>query len=614
MTGDRKSNHLPAHWTLPNLKKVATLSGRIGWKGLTAKEYTESGPLFLSVHSLNYGDCVDFRDAFHISQHRYDESPEIMLQSGDVLICKDGAGIGKVGIVDDLPGLATINSSLLLVRAGASVNPKYLYYVLLSPYFQRIVQTRLEGATTPHLYQRDIKEFPARLPPLPEQERIVAILDEAFAAIATAIANAEKNLANAQELFKGYLHLVFARSTSSWSARRLGDVCENLDSMRVPITKSKREAGSVPYYGASGVVDHVADHLFDEDLLLVSEDGANLLARTYPIAFSISGKAWVNNHAHVLRFKHAAHQRHVEYYLNSITLEPYVNGMAQPKLNQKALNSIPIPWSARVSEVEKVVDSLEATERETGALLDLHQQKLALLAELKQSILHKAFTGELTAGIAASAPIRSRAVIEGINTTDLHAAVLAIAYRAHEAKDRLKHFGHVKGEKIAHMVEYHIGINLDRSPVKDAAGPNDYPHLKKVESRAKKAGFFSVRKRDARYELTPLGGFDHLIERASEALGDRLDAVEDLIALMLPMTARQSEILATVYAAWNNLLVDGHDPADDAIVREAREDWHREKLKIPRGRFLKAIKWIRDNDLAPKGVGKKVGKRRRSRE
>jgi len=139
------------------LKDLAILKGRIGWKGLTAKEYTDEGPLFLSVHSLNYGDYVDYRDAFHISQERYDESPEIMLQKDDILICKDGAGIGKLGIVPEIIAPTTINSSLLLIRHADNLRAKYLYYCLLSPYFQKIVQSRLEGATTPHLYQRDIK-------------------------------------------------------------------------------------------------------------------------------------------------------------------------------------------------------------------------------------------------------------------------------------------------------------------------------------------------------------------------------------------------------------------------------------------------------------------------
>lgn len=128
-----------------------------------------------------------------------------------------------------------------------------------------------------------------------------------------------------------------------WNIKYLDELCENLDSKRIPITKSSKKSGNIPYYGASGIVDYVADYIFDEDLLLVSEDGANLLARTYPIAFSITGKTWVNNHAHVLRFKEKITQSFIEYYLNSISLESYVSGMAQPKLNQKSLNSIAIP-------------------------------------------------------------------------------------------------------------------------------------------------------------------------------------------------------------------------------------------------------------------------------
>ena len=102
-------------------------------------------------------------------------------------------------------------------------------------------------------------------------------------------------------------------------------------------------AGEYPYYGASGIVDYVSSYIFDGEFLLVSEDGANLLARSTPIAFSISGKNWVNNHAHVLKFDNYDTRRFVEFYLNSIELSQYISGGAQPKLNQQNLNRIPIP-------------------------------------------------------------------------------------------------------------------------------------------------------------------------------------------------------------------------------------------------------------------------------
>ena len=90
-------------------------------------------------------------------------------------------------------------------------------------------------------------------------------------------------------------------------------------------------------------MDHVAGFIFDEDILLVSEDGANLLARSTPIAFSVSGKVWVNNHAHVLRFNNFALQKYVEYYFSMISIEDYITGSTQPKLNQAKLNCMMIP-------------------------------------------------------------------------------------------------------------------------------------------------------------------------------------------------------------------------------------------------------------------------------
>src|SRR5690554_49839 len=169
---------IPENWVWCRLGEICNTNGRIGWKGLTSAEYKKAGPLFLSVHSLNYGDYVDYSQAFHISQARYDESPEIMLENDDILICKDGAGIGKLGIIKNLKEQATINSSLLLIRKYLSLNTKFLYYFLLSSHFQKIVNERIMGATTPHLYQRDIVQFPIALPPLSEQEKIVSKLDE----------------------------------------------------------------------------------------------------------------------------------------------------------------------------------------------------------------------------------------------------------------------------------------------------------------------------------------------------------------------------------------------------------------------------------------------------
>lgn len=241
---------------------------------------------------------------------------------------------------------------------------------------------------------RHVSSLDIPLPPLDEQKRIVAVLDQAFAALDRARANAEANQAASAGLSDAWLKALFEQS-HAWPVRALTDVCENLDKLRIPITKSQREPGDVPYYGASGVVDHVKGHLFDEDLLLVSEDGANLLARTYPIAFSISGKAWVNNHAHVLRFDDLTTQEFVRLYLNSISLKAYLTGMAQPKLNQSALNAIPVPLPG-LDVQREIVSKAHQISSETQRTNHAYRAQLADITTLRQSLLQAAFSGQLT--------------------------------------------------------------------------------------------------------------------------------------------------------------------------------------------------------------------------
>jgi type I restriction enzyme S subunit len=275
----------------------------------------------------------------------------------------------------------------------SQLDSKFLYYYLAS--IIDLLNALGTGATFKELSGSKLKEVPMVFPPLSEQQRIVGILDEAFDGIATAKTNAEKNLQNARALFESHLHSVFTQRGPGWVETTVNQISANLDSKRVPITKSDRKSGEYPYYGASGIVDYVADYIFDGDTLLVSEDGANLLMRSTPIAFSVSGKYWVNNHAHVLKFEEMATQRFVEFFLDGVTLEEYIRGAAQPKLTQAALNSIPIPIPKSVGEQARVVEGIESLRDETQRLECIYTRELIALKALKKSLLHQAFSGAL---------------------------------------------------------------------------------------------------------------------------------------------------------------------------------------------------------------------------
>jgi type I restriction enzyme, S subunit len=321
------------------------------------------------------------------------EEERYTLRKGDLVICEGGyPGRGAIWNSEEP---IHIQKALHRVRFHEPAHAKWCLYYLLAEDLAGRLRRNFSGTGIQHFTGEALAKFPLPVAPVGEVRRIVAILDEAFEGIAIARANAEKNLQNARELFDSHAKRVFLKGAEGWPARTLDEISANLDSRRVPITKSDRKPGDYPYYGASGIVDYVADYIFDGDTLLISEDGANLLARSTPIAFSVSGRYWVNNHAHILKFDHIATQRFVEFYLNSIPLDEYITGAAQPKLNQKALNSIPIPIPNSVKEQAKVVDHLGRVAEQSELLQGNYQRKLAAVDELKKSLLHRAFAAAL---------------------------------------------------------------------------------------------------------------------------------------------------------------------------------------------------------------------------
>ena len=181
------------------------------------------------------------------------------------------------------------------------------------------------------------------------------------------------------------------------------------------------------------------------------------------------------------------------------------------------------------------------------------------------------------------------------------------AYIIHALSDDTN-LGRTKIEKITHLAEYHCGVNCEREPVRDAAGPVDYNSRRKVESLAKKQGWYSAVAAESRWGVMYVSGpnLAAALPIAERLLGNRKTTVDALIALMRPLDTKRCEIVATLYAAWNDLLLRGETPSDEEILHEARENWHPTKLMIPRQRWIRALGWMREHHLFPKGTGKPV--------
>ena len=357
------------------LGEVCSLKARIGWQGLTQKEHKTTGEYLLVTgtdFTANYG--VNFDHCVYVDEERYTQDPNIQLRQNDVLITKDGT-LGKMAVIENLPKPATLNGGLFVIRdLTGKIHHKYLLHYMLSSKFQSIIDSNHTNGTIKHLTQALLTNFPIPIPTLEIQLEIVRILDTFTASID----NLKEQIAQRRKQYEYYRdQLLDLEGKPGVEMKTLPEISDNRDRVRKPITSSKRKAGNYPYYGASGIVDYVDGYIFNGDYLLISEDGANLVARSTPIAFSITGKNWVNNHAHVLQFQDKATQKYVEIYLNMIDLEPWINGAAQPKLNQDNLNkiSIPLPSLQEQQRIVSILDTFEASIQNLEAQLSQREKQ-----------------------------------------------------------------------------------------------------------------------------------------------------------------------------------------------------------------------------------------------
>ena len=271
----------------------------------------------------------------------------------------DGANAGTVFYRSGKFSITNV-CGLIKIQNNLELNYKFLFYWLSIEAKNHVYS----GMGNPKLMSHQMEKILIPIPPLSVQTEIVKILD-ALTALTSELTLRRKQY----EYYREKLLSEEELEKVGFEWKTLDQISENLDSKRKPITSGLRTSGKIPYYGASGIVDYVKDYIFDGDFLLISEDGANLLARNTPIAFSASGKIWVNNHAHILKFETYEERRFIEFYLNKIDLTPYISGAAQPKLNKKNLNSIKFPIPS-IPEQQRIVSILDKFETLTNSITE----------------------------------------------------------------------------------------------------------------------------------------------------------------------------------------------------------------------------------------------------
>jgi type I restriction enzyme, S subunit len=339
---------------------------------------------------------------------------------GDVLLAKITPCFenGKIGIADKLTnGIGFGSSEYIVFRPSPLIDKEWLYYFLSRQSFREEGAARMSGAVGHKRVSKEfIESYPIPVPPLPEQHRIVAILDEAFDGIATAKANAEKNLQNARALFESHLQSVFTERGEGWVERPLAELCVPERVITYGVVKLGEEvAGGVPCLRTSNVrwlrietegMKRIAPALSAEYSRTILKGGEVLvnvrgtLGGVAVVEPEMAGWNVSREVAVVPIDSQKVNPEFLSYLIGSGTSQHWLGGVkkgaAYVGINIEDLRLLPVSAPAMDRQLE-VVKHLEALEADTQRLESIYQQKLTALDDLKKSLLHQAFSGQLTA-------------------------------------------------------------------------------------------------------------------------------------------------------------------------------------------------------------------------
>jgi type I restriction enzyme S subunit len=377
------------HWKLTTIEAISEVVTKGTTPTSVGFKFTESGVNFVKVETITPNGQFLSSKFGYIDEDCHQSLKRSQLVSGDILFSIAGA-LGRTARVTPEILPANTNQALAIIRLKPShkVMPEFILRALSSGMLIEQIEKQRGGVAQQNLSLAQVKNFQIPIPPLPEQKRIVAILDEAFEGIDSAIANTEKNLANSRELFENYLQNLDAEKES------LGNLVDirtgKLDA------NAATEDGQYPFFTCSREIYKIDSFAFDCEAILLAGNNAvgdfnvkhykgqfNAYQRTYVIT--------VNTEKKIL-YRYLYFQ--MLKSLKEFKLQSVGAGTKFLKLGMIQDLRIALPTIEKQQEIISTLDKLKA---ETQRLETIYRQKLAALKELKQSILQKAFTGELTA-------------------------------------------------------------------------------------------------------------------------------------------------------------------------------------------------------------------------
>lgn len=317
-------------------------------------------------------------------------SPSVLCNNEDILMTRTG----NTGIVVTNVSGCFHNNFFKIKYDNHNFSKNYIYYLLNTKRMQNTILKNAGSSTIPDLSHKSFYQIIGYFPKqLMEQEKIGSLLLN----VDNLIQSAEKELEGYRELKQGMLQKMFPQKgekvpeirfpefNGDWEQRKLEDIANRFDNLRVPVASSLRIKGTTPYYGANGIQDYVDGFTHEGEYVLVAEDGANDLIN-YPVNY-VNGRIWVNNHAHVLQGKdNVVNNRYLSYAISRINMQSVLVGGGRAKLNAEAMMNLNL-FLPSIAEQKKIGEYFSNLDN----LITLQQKELDSYKELKKGLLQQMF-------------------------------------------------------------------------------------------------------------------------------------------------------------------------------------------------------------------------------
>lgn len=417
---------IPSDWEIIRLKQYAYLKGRIGWQGLKAEEFVDEGPYLVTGTDFDEGR-VCWERSYHISEERYDEAPQIQLRVGDLLVTKDGT-IGKLAYIDNLPGKASLNSHLLVVRPlrGKFFN-EFLYWVLASTVFQSYYELTSDGSTMDSLSQEKIGDLHFAIPPLPEQRAIATFLDDRCGQVDSILADLERQI----EILRQYKKALITEAVTKgldksvpmkdsgidwigempkhWEIKRLkflGTARNGLtyapedvvdEDKGVLVLRSSNIQNDVLAFEDNVYVKTKIPHeliLQENDLLICSRNGSQALIGKCAL---IDKKTAGQTYGAFMCVYRSRYNKFIHYALLSDIFSYYLGTFLTSTVNQltnQNLYNIRIPIPLNLKEQADIVAYLDKKCAKIDELIAEKQKATEIMRKYKKSLIYEYVTGK----------------------------------------------------------------------------------------------------------------------------------------------------------------------------------------------------------------------------